>query len=155
MRGTASKKKKKKKASVPQRETVNKWEGNLLNKRKYLLDVYLIRSWLSKIYKELIQLFPGGSAVKNLPDNPGDMGDVSLIPGSGRSTGEENGNPFQYPQTEEPGGLQSIGSQKSQTWLSNWTTTCNSLARKWIKNRSPILKKEQMIWIVIFPKKDI
>ena len=35
--------------------------------------------------------------VKNPPANPGDMGDVSLIPRSGRSTGEENGNPFQYP----------------------------------------------------------
>ena len=35
--------------------------------------------------------------VKNPPANPGDVGDVSLIPGSGRSTGEGNGNPFQYP----------------------------------------------------------
>ena len=30
--------------------------------------------------------------VKNPPDNAGDM---SLIPGSGRCPGEENGNPFQ------------------------------------------------------------
>ena len=35
--------------------------------------------------------FPGGSEVKNLPANAGDMG---LIPGSGRSSGEGNGNPF-------------------------------------------------------------
>ena len=33
------------------------------------------------------------SVVKNLPANAGDM---DLIPGSGRSPGEENGNPFQY-----------------------------------------------------------
>ena len=37
--------------------------------------------------------FPGGSVVKNLPANIGDMG---LIPGLGRSPGEGNGNPLQY-----------------------------------------------------------
>ena len=35
--------------------------------------------------------FPGSSVVKNPPDNAGDTG---LIPGSGRSSGERNGNPF-------------------------------------------------------------
>ena len=49
--------------------------------------------------------FPGGSVVKNLPTNAGDVG---LIPESGRSPGEENGNPLQYfcwriLWTEEPG----------------------------------------------------
>ena len=37
--------------------------------------------------------FLGGSVVKNPPANAGDTG---LIPGSGRSPGEENGNPLQY-----------------------------------------------------------
>ena len=37
--------------------------------------------------------FPGGAGVKNPPANAGDMG---LIPGSGRSPGEGNGNPLQY-----------------------------------------------------------
>ena len=37
--------------------------------------------------------FPGGSVVKNLPANEGDTG---LIPRSGRSLGEGNGNPLQY-----------------------------------------------------------
>ena len=32
--------------------------------------------------------------VKNPPDNAGAAGDVSLIPGSGRSLGVENGNPL-------------------------------------------------------------
>ena len=36
--------------------------------------------------------FPGGSGVKNLPANTGDSGSIS---GSGRSTGEGNGNPLQ------------------------------------------------------------
>ena len=37
--------------------------------------------------------FPGGSVVKNLPAN---AGDTSLIPESGRSPGEGNGNSPQY-----------------------------------------------------------
>ena len=37
--------------------------------------------------------FPGGSVVKN---SPASAGDVSSIPGLGRSPGEGNGNPFQY-----------------------------------------------------------
>ena len=58
--------------------------------------------------------FPGVSVVKNLPANAGNAG---LIPGLGRFPGEGNGNPVQYsclgnPWTEEPGGLQSIGSQR-------------------------------------------
>ena len=36
---------------------------------------------------------PGGSVVENPPDNAGDVG---LIPGSRKSPGEGNGNPFQY-----------------------------------------------------------
>ena len=34
--------------------------------------------------------------VKNLPSSTGATGPVSLIPGSCRSPGEENGNPLQY-----------------------------------------------------------
>ena len=37
--------------------------------------------------------FPGGSVVKNLPANAGDL---SLILGLGRSPGEGNGNPLQH-----------------------------------------------------------
>ena len=45
-------------------------------------------------------------------------GDLGLIPGSGRSPGERNGNPLQYsclemPGTGKPGGLQAMGSQES------------------------------------------
>ena len=34
--------------------------------------------------------------VKNPPANSGDSRDEGLIPGSGRSSGEGNGNPLQY-----------------------------------------------------------
>ena len=46
--------------------------------------------------------FPDGSAVKNLPANAGDAGEVDLIPGSGRSPGGGNGNPLQYSCLENP-----------------------------------------------------
>ena len=43
--------------------------------------------------------FPGGSEVKASAWNAGDPG---LIPGSGRSPGEGNGNPLQYSCLENP-----------------------------------------------------
>ena len=39
---------------------------------------------------------PGGPGVKNMPANAGDSGDVSSVPGSGRSPEGGNGNPLQY-----------------------------------------------------------
>ena len=46
--------------------------------------------------------FPGSSAVKNPPANAGDIRDLGWIPGSGRSPGGRNGNPFQYSGLENP-----------------------------------------------------
>ena len=40
--------------------------------------------------------------VKNLSTNAGDIRDVDLIAGSGRSLGEGNGNPLQYLCLENP-----------------------------------------------------
>ena len=40
--------------------------------------------------------------VKNTPANPGDTRDASSTPGSGRSPGEDNGNPLQYSCLENP-----------------------------------------------------
>ena len=59
--------------------------------------------------------------VKNLPANAGDM---ESIPGSGKSLGEGNGNlssilAWEIPWTEEPGGLQSMESQKNKIELSD------------------------------------
>ena len=61
--------------------------------------------------------FPSGWVIKHLPANAGDVGS---IPGSERCPGEGNGHPLQYssweiPWTEKPGGLQSRGSQESDT----------------------------------------
>ena len=58
--------------------------------------------------------------VKNLPASAGDAKDTDLIPGSGRSPGEGNGNPssilaWRIPWTEELGELQSIGRKELDT----------------------------------------
>ena len=55
--------------------------------------------------------------VKNLPANAGDIRDTGSVSGSGRSSGGGHGNPsdilaWRIPWTEEPGGLQSLGSQR-------------------------------------------
>ena len=54
------------------------------------------------------QGFPGGSVVKNLPANARDTGDVGSPSKSGRSRGEENGNPLQYFCLENPHGQRSL-----------------------------------------------
>ena len=46
--------------------------------------------------------------VKNPPAYAGDIRDVGSIPGSGRSPGEENGNPLQYSCLERPHGQWSL-----------------------------------------------
>ena len=68
--------------------------------------------------------FPVGSAVENPPANAGDMG---LIPGPEESLEKEMAThssilAWKNSWTEEPGWLQSMGSQKSWTRLSDLTT---------------------------------
>ena len=58
--------------------------------------------------------FQGGSVVKYPPDNSGDVGS---IPGLGRFPEKEMAThssvfAWEIPWTEEPGGLQSMGSQR-------------------------------------------
>ena len=72
----------------------------------------------------LAKVRPGGTMVKNPPASAGDPGS---IPGSGRFPGEGNGYPLQYsrweiPWTEEPRGLQSMGSQRARhDWVTEHT----------------------------------
>ena len=70
--------------------------------------------------------------VKNLPANTGDVRDVGLIPGSGRSLGGGQGNPLQYSWLENPmdrGAWQTTvhGVAKSQTQLKRLSTRMVSL----------------------------
>ena len=64
--------------------------------------------------------FPGGVVVKNLPANAGDTGDMGSMPGSGRCPGGGTAIhsgilAWRILWTEEPDGLQSMGSQESDT----------------------------------------
>ena len=85
--------------------------------------------------------FPGRSVIKNLTASAGDMGST---PESGRSPGEENGNPLQYPclgnsMDRGAGGLQCTGSEpymiqspKQQcTWL-------DMFSHKWPINKTKL-----------------
>ena len=45
---------------------------------------------------------------KNLPANAGDIRDMGLIPGLGRSPGGGHGNPLQYSCVENPHGHKSL-----------------------------------------------
>ena len=74
------------------------------------------------------RVFPGKeslTAVKNLPDNAGDLRDVGSTSGLGRSPRRGNGNPLQYSCLEnsiDRGLWQATvhGVAKSSAWLSDW-----------------------------------
>ena len=76
--------------------------------------LFLLQEWL-ETHEEIIG-FPCGLAIENPPANAGDTKDSGSIPGSGRSPG--GGQPhssvlaWRIPWTEEPGRLQSTGSQR-------------------------------------------
>ena len=54
-----------------------------------VLSNQVSKTCIFSIIQSMLWGFPGGSVVKHQPANTGDMG---LIPGSGRSPGEGNGN---------------------------------------------------------------
>ena len=94
------------------------------SRRVDLLRVLYVRkgywaSWLNISFKVS---FPGGSNGKEFACSVGEMG---LIPGSGRSPGGGHGHPLQYPCLENPHGVRSlVGAavhrvSKSWTWLSD------------------------------------
>ena len=71
---------------------------------------------------------PGGTSGREPPANAGEVRDMSLVPGLGRSLKGEHGNPLQYSCLKNPmdrGAWSSEGwtivheVTKSQTWLSN------------------------------------
>ena len=83
-------------------------------------DVSTAALWSNKEWHLMYMGFPGGSVVGNPPAMQGEMG---LIPVSGRSPGEGNGNPLQYSCLDNPmdrGNWQATihGVTKCQTWLS-------------------------------------
>ena len=109
---------------------VSFWGDEMFSKFIIVVDVQLCgytkgTEYLNRWYLNDTMGFPGGSEVKASACNAGDL---SAIPGSGRSPGEGNGNPLQYSCLENPmdGGARWAtvhGVAKSWTQLSNFTFT--------------------------------
>ena len=72
------------------------------------------------VYVPFLWGFPGGSEGKASACNAGDLG---LIPGLGRSPGEENGNPLQYSCLENPMDREA------------WQATVHGVANSWMQLR--------------------
>ena len=69
---------------------------------------------------QLFKGFPGGSAVKNLSSSAEDVGLIAGLERSPRDMATHSSIlAWEVPWTEKPGGPKSMGSQKSQTQLSN------------------------------------
>ena len=80
----------------------------------YLLIYLSLCSILTSVYSLASQVV---LVVKNLPANGREVREIGSTPGLGRSLEGQLDNSLQYfacrtPWTEEPGGLQSIGSQR-------------------------------------------
>ena len=63
--------------------------------------------------------FPGGSVVKTLSANAGDVGDMGSIPTSRRSSGGGNDNPLQY---------SCLGNSMDR---GAWWTTVHRVSKRW------------------------
>ena len=80
--------------------------------------------WFLKWLSIELASFPGGSAGKESTYNAGDVRDTGSIPGSEDPLEEDMAThssilAWRIPWTEEPGGLQSTGSQRVRHDLSN------------------------------------
>ena len=78
--------------------------------------------------QQLPRWLSGIKKIKSLPAYAEAAGDAGLIPGSGKSPGEANGNPLQYSCLKNPMGRRNWwakvhGVANSQTWLSDWAYT--------------------------------
>ena len=100
------------------------WAGSPLNQPAGRHDPLWADGAVGQAYLPLCQAlvdFPGGSDSK---ESACDAGGLGLIPGSGRTPREGNGNPLRYPGLENPHGQRSLwatvhGVTKSRTRLSN------------------------------------
>ena len=77
--------------------------------------------------------------VKNLLAHAGDVRDTGLIPGSGRFSGVENGNPLQYSCPENPHG------QRGPAGYSPWGHKESDTAEE-TEHTCIILELKQLVW---------
>ena len=69
--------------------------------------------------------------VKNLPNNAGDIRDLGLIPGSGRSPGRGHGNPLQYSCLENP--------MDGEAWQAD----VHRVAQSWTRLKRPCVHRRK------------
>ena len=106
-------------------------QGNqVLHFTDYRLKNKLTPGWKmpTKVHAVKVLVFPRLPWWLSGKEHTCNVGDTGSIPGSGRSCGEGNGNPLQYSCLGNPmdrgARLDTVhGVSKSQTRLSNWTTT--------------------------------
>ena len=99
--------------------------------RDQAANIHWIIETARRFQKNIYFCFPGGSDGK---ESACSVGDLASIPGSGRSPGEGVHSSilaWKIPWMEEPGSLQSMGSQtKSWTRLSDFTFTASVVTLK-------------------------
>ena len=102
---------------------------------------------LNPVLKNCIGASQVALVVKNPHANAGDVRNVGSIPGSGRSPGGGQATyssilAWRIPWTEEPGGLQSMGSQRVGCDWSDWTWElhCRDFP-------GPVVKALQRAWV--------
>ena len=91
--------------------------------------------------------FPCGSAGKESACNEGDL---SSIPGLGRSPGERKGYPVQYSGLENSGDCIVHGVTKSRAWLSNFHYALFVSSFYWNNSICPITLDYFMLFFLIF-----
>ena len=117
----------------------NYWTYLFKFKVRYIILIYMLSLG-----------FPSGSDGKESACSVGDWG---LIPGSGRSPGGGNGYPssilaWRIPKMEEPGRLQSTGSQRvGHDWATLLSLSCNL---NWHEKNYKIYKLRSEIHSYIF-----
>ena len=70
-------------------------DEKLLTRLKWAQDTHwAVFSQMNRV--AILMGFPGGTSIKNLPANAGDVRDLGSIPGSGRAPGKGHGDSLQY-----------------------------------------------------------
>ena len=125
---------------IPQLKRINSSASFMIKSHihTWLLKKIQLCRYCCGILQPPVIVFPGGSDGKA---SVYDVGDLGLIPGSGRSPGEGNGSPLQYYCLENPmdrGAWWATvrGVTKSRTWLNDSTFHYDSFSSSEVKQCS-------------------
>ena len=92
------------------------------------------------------QGFPDGSVVKNPPANAREAKDMGSIPGSGKSSGEGNGNPLQH--SWKMNGMEDpLGQQATEEWKDGWRS--QGVSKSWTQLNNSACTGEQILSALI------